>query len=73
MILSKQKCCPLLIGVSVESQKRISVLQTKRVFSNKKYDSYLYINVGFSLRYVKLLLSLWKTYMCYLKAWFINK
>ena len=40
MILSKQKCCLLLTGVSTESLKRTSVLQTKRVFSNKKYDSY---------------------------------
>ena len=40
MILSKQKCCLLLTGVSTESQKRTSVLQTKRAFSNKKYDSY---------------------------------
>ena len=41
MILSKQKCCLLLPGVSTESQKRTSVLQTKRAFiSDKKYDSY---------------------------------
>ena len=41
MILSKQKCCLWLPGVSTESQKRTSVLQTKRAFfSNKKYDSY---------------------------------
>ena len=41
MILSKQKYCLLLTGVSTESQKRTSVLQTKRTFfSNKKYDSY---------------------------------
>ena len=41
MILSKQKCCLLLPGVSTESQKRTSVLQTKRAFlTNKKYDSY---------------------------------
>ena len=40
MILSKQKCCHLLTGVSAESKKRTSVLQTKRAFfSNKKYDS----------------------------------
>ena len=31
------------------------------------------INVGLALSYVKLLLSSWKTYMCNLKAWFINK
>ena len=41
MTLSKQKCCLLLTGVSTESQKRTSVLQTKRAFfSKKKYDSY---------------------------------
>ena len=28
----KQKCCLLLTGVSTESQKRTSVLQTKRAF-----------------------------------------
>ena len=40
MILSKQKCCLLLTGVSTENQKHTSVLQTKQFFSNKKYDSY---------------------------------
>ena len=41
MILSKQKCCLLLTCFSTESQKRTSILQTKRDFlSNKKYDSY---------------------------------
>ena len=40
MISSKQKCCLLLTGVSTESQKRTSVLQTKRAFSNKKKDLY---------------------------------
>ena len=30
----------LCLVVSTESQKRTSVLQTKRGFSNKKYDSY---------------------------------
>ena len=42
MILSKQMCCLLLTGVSTESKKRTSILQTKRTFfSNKKYhDSY---------------------------------
>ena len=44
MILSKQKCCLLLTGVSTRSQKRTSVLQTCKagLFSNKKYDSYVY-------------------------------
>ena len=32
MILSKQKCCLLLSGVSTDSQKRTSVLQTKEAF-----------------------------------------
>ena len=34
MILSKQKCChlPVLTGVSIESQKRTSVFQTKLAF-----------------------------------------
>ena len=41
MILSKQKRCLLLTGVSTESQKRTPVLQTKLGFSsNKNYDSY---------------------------------
>ena len=31
------------------------------------------INVGLVLSYAKLQLSLWKTYMCNLKAWFINR
>ena len=32
MILSKQKCCLLLTGVSTESKKNTSVLQRKRAF-----------------------------------------
>ena len=37
MILSKQKLCLLLTGVSTESQIGTSILQTKRAFfSNKK-------------------------------------
>ena len=41
MILSKQKRHLLLTGVSTESQKCTSVLQTKQAFfSKKKYDSY---------------------------------
>ena len=31
------------------------------------------INVGLARSYVKLLLFLWKTYMCNLIAWYINK
>ena len=71
MILSKQKCCLLLPGVSTESQKRTSVLQTKRAFLATR--SMTRINVELALSYVKLLLSSWKIYMCNLKAWFINK
>ena len=71
MILSKQKCCLLLAGVSTESQKRTSVPQTKRVILATR--SMTRINVGLALSYVKLLLFSWKTYMCNLKAWFINK
>ena len=32
MILSKQKCCPLLNGVSTESQKFTSLRQIRRDF-----------------------------------------
>ena len=71
MILSKQKCCPLLTGVSPESQKRTSVLLTKR--SVLATRSMTHINIGLVLSYVKPLLSSWKTYMCNLKAWFINR
>ena len=39
-------------------------------FSNKKFDSY---KCWTCARYMKLLVSSWKTYMCNLKAWFINK
>ena len=31
------------------------------------------MNVGLARSYVKLLLSSWKTYMCNLMAWYINK
>ena len=31
------------------------------------------IDVGLAQSYVKLLLSSWKTYMCNLMAWYINK
>ena len=39
-------------------------------FSNKKYDSYKF---GLARSCVKLLRSSWKTYMCNLMAWYINK
>ena len=55
MIVSKQKCCLLLTGVSTESQKRTSVLSTKRAFLATR--STTRIDDGFALTYVKLLLS----------------
>ena len=67
MIISKQKCCLLLAGVSTESLKHNYELQTKRAFLGTR--SMTRINVGLALSYVKLLLSSWKTYMCNLKAW----
>ena len=36
MILSQQKCCLFLTGISIESQKRISVLQKKRAFKQQE-------------------------------------
>ena len=41
MILSKQKCCLLLNGVSIESKTYLCT-SDKAVFSNKKYESYTY-------------------------------
>ena len=72
MILSKQKCCLLSTGVSTESQKRTSVLQLRQGFFLATRNM-TRINVGLARSYVKLLLSLWKTYMCNLMAWYINK
>ena len=71
MILSKQKCCLLLTGVSTESHKRTSVTSDKADFLAT--ISMAHINVGLALSYVKLLLPPWKTYMCKLEAWFNNK
>ena len=71
MILSKQKCCLLSTGVSTETQKRTSVLQLRQGFLATR--NMTRINVGLARSYVKLLLSLWKTYMCNLMAWYINK
>ena len=71
MILSKQKCCLLLHGVSSESQKLTSVRQIRRDFSPTR--NMTRIHVGLALRYVKLLLSSWKIYMCNLTAWYTNK
>ena len=61
MILSKQKCCLLSTGVSTESQKRTSVIQTKRAFLAT--ISITRISVGLALSHVKLLLPSWKTYV----------
>ena len=56
MILSKQKCCLLLNGVSTESQKLTFVRQIRRDFSPTR--NMTRIHVGLALSYVKLLLFL---------------
>ena len=67
MILSKQKCCLLLTGVSTESQKRTSLLQTKRAFfSNKKYDSYKCLTCAELCEAFTFLME--NIYVCNLKA-----
>ena len=71
MVLSKQKCCLLSTGVSTESQKRTSVLQIRQGFLATR--NMTRINFGLTRSNVKLLLSSWKTYMCNLMAWYINK
>ena len=71
MILLKKKCCLLSTGVSKESKKRTSVLQLRQGFLATR--NMTRINVGLARSYVKLLLSSWKTYMCNLMAWYINK
>ena len=71
LILSKQKCCLLSTGVSTESPKRTSVLQIRQGFLATR--NMTRINVGLARSYAKLLLSSWKTYMCNLMAWYINK
>ena len=40
MILSKQKCCPLLTGVSTESKTYLCTSDKAGFFNTKKYDSY---------------------------------
>ena len=70
-ILSKQKCCLLSTGVSTESPKRTSVLKLRQGFLATR--NMIRINVGLWRSYVKFLLSSWKTYMCNLMAWYINK
>ena len=70
----KKKCqysWLLSTGVSTESQKRTSVLQLRQGFLATRNTTR--INVGLARSYVKLLLSSWKTYMCNLMAWYINK
>ena len=71
MILSKQKCCLLSTGVSTESQNLTSVLHLRQDFLATR--NMTRIDVGLARSYVKLLLSSWKTYMCNLMAWYINK
>ena len=71
MILSKQKCCLLLNGVSTDSQKLTSVRQIRRDFSPTRNMTRRH--VGLALSYVKLLLSSLKIYMCNLMAWYTNK
>ena len=55
MILSRKKCSLLLNCVSIESQKRTSVLQIRRNFSPTR--NMTRINVGLALILVKRLLS----------------
>ena len=50
----------LLTIISTESQKRTSVLQIRQGFLATR--NMTHINVGLARRYVKLLLSSWKTY-----------
>ena len=71
MILSKQKCCLWSTGVSTESQNFTSVLHLRQ--DSLATRNMTRIDVGFARSYVKLLLPSWKTYMCNLMAWFINK
>ena len=71
MILSKQKCCLWSTGVSTESQNLTSVLHLRQDFLATR--NMTRIDVGLARSYVKLLLSSWKTYMCNLMAWYINK
>ena len=71
MILSKQKCCLWSTGVSTESQNLTSVLHLRQDFLATR--NVTRIDVGLARSYVKLLLSSWKTYMCNLMAWYINK
>ena len=69
--LSKQKCCLWSTGVSTESQNLTSVLHLRQDFLATR--NMTRIDVGLARSYVKLLHSSWKTYMCNLMAWYINK
>ena len=71
MIWSKQRCCLWSTGVSTESQNLTSVLHLRQDFLATR--NMTRIDVGLARSYVKLLLSSWKTYMCNLMAWYINK
>ena len=71
MILSKQKCYLWSIGVSTESQNLTSALHLRH--DSLATRNITHIDVGHARSYVKLLLSSWKTYMCNLMAWYINK
>ena len=71
MIWSKQKCCLWSTGVSTESQNLTSVLHLRQDFLATR--NMTRIDVGLARSYVKPLLSSWKTYMCNLMAWYINK
>ena len=60
--------------VNFESKSYLCTSLKAGFFSNKKYDlSCSRIDVGLARSYLKLLLSSWKTYMCNLMAWYINK
>ena len=72
MILSKQKCCLLSTGVENRESKTYLCTSVKAGFFLATRNM-TRINVGLARSYVKLLLSLWKTYMCNLMAWYINK
>ena len=71
MILSKQKCCLWSTGVSTGSQNLTSVLHLRQDSLATRHMTR--IDAGLARSYAKLLLSPWKTYMCNLMAWYINK
>ena len=69
--LIKAKLSSLVNWCFNRESKRTSVLQFRQVFLATR--NMTRINVGLARSYVKLLLSSWKTYMCNLMAWYINK